>query len=203
MRDFVPDEWRGGYPNPAFARMSERDGAWAARKIARFRDELVAAAVRVGQYTLAEDTRDLTHTLIQRRDAILKRYFATLSPIGELAMTASGEFCGTDLARYAGVFPDGVFHYSATRYVGATLARATEPSVVLRSGEGGLVCLRVPHHAPNRGAPDADASRYVVVEVNNGQSKGPLRAHFYDLGEARGLAFVGVERPEVSSSTMH
>ena len=36
-RDFEPEDWHGGYPKPAFSRMVESDGAWAARKIARFR----------------------------------------------------------------------------------------------------------------------------------------------------------------------
>src|SRR5690348_3987487 len=47
-RDFDPEEWRGGYPNPAFTRMTEADGAWMARIIARFDERLVAAAVSVG-----------------------------------------------------------------------------------------------------------------------------------------------------------
>jgi hypothetical protein len=48
----------------------------------------------------------------------------------------------------------------------------------------------------NDGPKDDDVSRYRVVDVGNGQSKGPLRMHFYDLGQARGLKLVGLERPE-------
>ncbi len=38
MRDFVPEEWKSGYPNPAFSNMTERDAAWMARILARFTD---------------------------------------------------------------------------------------------------------------------------------------------------------------------
>ncbi len=47
-RDFAPEVWRGGYPNPAFAEMTERDGAWAARIIARFSREHLRRIVQAG-----------------------------------------------------------------------------------------------------------------------------------------------------------
>src|SRR5258708_3185798 len=34
VADFVPDEWKNEYPNAAFSRMTERDGAWMARILA-------------------------------------------------------------------------------------------------------------------------------------------------------------------------
>jgi hypothetical protein len=193
-RDFVPDDWHGGYPNPAFGRMSERDGAWAARKIARFRDEHVAAAVKVGDYTLPEDGEYLTQTLIARRDIILRRYLAKLSPIGELAMSPAGELCGTDLARLSRVFDDGAFSYGAKVFTGARFAPSGDARV--RADEDGSVCVTLRHLARDGGVPDADASRYIVVDIANAQAPGVLRAHLYDLGPKRGFAFVGVERPE-------
>jgi len=36
-------------------RMVEQDGAWMARILAKFNDELVAAAVRVGKYDSASE----------------------------------------------------------------------------------------------------------------------------------------------------
>ena len=35
-RTSTPDEWKNEYPNPAFSRMTERDGAWMARILSRF-----------------------------------------------------------------------------------------------------------------------------------------------------------------------
>ncbi len=96
-RDFDPELWRGEYPNPAFMRMTEGDGAWMARILARFDEGLVRAAVAVGKYEEA-DERFLAETLILRRKAILRRYLARLSPIGEVVATEQG-LCGVDLAR--------------------------------------------------------------------------------------------------------
>jgi hypothetical protein len=192
-RDFEPDGWKGGYGNPAFMRMSERDGAWAARKLARFRDEHVEAAVKVGRYTAPEDGEYLTKTLIARRDILLRRYFAKLSPLGELKVSAEGELCGTDLARLARVAADASFRYGAKVYTGARFAPSGDAAV--RAEPSGAVCVSVPHHAADGGAADGDASRYVVVDVANGQAKGVLRAHLYDLGPKRGFVLVGVERP--------
>ena len=54
--------------------MTEHDGAWMARIIARFRDEHVAAAVKSASTRIPSDTDYLTKTLIARRDVILRRY---------------------------------------------------------------------------------------------------------------------------------
>ena len=196
VRDFEPEVWKGGYPNPAFLRMQERDGAWATRKIARFRDEHVAAAVRVGKYTNPDDSDFLIKTLIQRRDIILRRYFSKLSPIGEVKVVG-GELCGTDLARYSAVFDDGSFRYGAKVYTGAAFAPAGEAPV--RAEKEGALCVSIPHRASDGGAADDDASRYVIVDLANGQAPGVLRAHLYDLGPKKGFALVGIERPWGSS----
>ena len=196
-RDFVPEDWRGGYPNPAFGRMTEHDAAWGTRKIARFRDEHVAAAVKAGNYTLPEDSDYLIKTLIVRRDIILKRYFKNLSPVGELKTSPEGELCGIDLARYSHVFDDATFKYGAKVFTGARLAPSGEAPV--RADKEGSVCVTIPHRAPDGGAPDSDASRYVVVDIANGQAPGVLRAHLYDLGPKKGFALVGIQRPAGSS----
>ena len=193
-RDFVPDDWKGGYGNPAFLRIREHDAAWAARKIARFRDEHVAAAVKIGKFTDAEDTDFLIKTMIVRRDVILRRYLKNLSPIGEVTTNASGQLCGTDLARYSHVFDDGSFKYGAKVFTGARFTPSGEGTV--RADADGTVCVTIPHRAQDGGVADGDASRYVVVDIANGQAVGVLRAHLYDLGPNKGFTLVGVERPD-------
>jgi hypothetical protein len=195
-RDFAPEDWHGGYPNPAFSRMVESDGAWAARKIARFRDEHVGAAVAIGKYTDPEDGPYLTRTLIARRDIVLRRYLGRLSPIGELKVSAEQELCGTDLARYSHVFDDGTFKYAAKVYTGERFAPSGDANV--RAEQDGNVCISIPHRASDGGVPDGDASRYVIVDVANGQAPGLLRAHLYDLGPKKGFTLVGIERPSGS-----
>ncbi len=190
--EFEPDAWKGGYPHPAFARRTEREGAWAARIISRFDDDMVKAAVEIGDYTDPRATEFLTKTLMSRRDAIRARYFAKLSPLADVRVTGD-RVCATDLARQTHTSPDAQFHYGATLWTGASLERRA--SVGVRPGDHGEVCVSLPRVAdgPQK---DDDPLRYAVLDVQNGVAKGPLRMHFYDLGPARGFRLVGIERPD-------
>ena len=189
-RDFDPELWRGGYPNPAFGRMTEADGAWMARILARFDDDLVRAAVAVGKYT-KDDERYLGETLIQRRDAILRRYLTRLSPIADVHLEGDA-ICGTDLARQTHVVPDEQRSFEAMVYAGRNLRPSfrLEPQAV----PGGNVCVPLPHLTLPPDLRDDDRLRYFVVDVTNGYSRGPLRVHLYDLGR-RGFRIVGIQRP--------
>jgi len=191
-RDFDPELWRGEYPNPAFGRMTEADGAWMARIIARFDEGLVRAAVAIGKYEPANE-RFLAETLIVRRMAILRRYLSRLSPIGEVQSTAQG-FCGIDLARLNEVVPNEATSFRARAYRGAQ----AEPTRDLRliSEATPRVCVELPHAKLGANVPADDARRYVIVDLENGYARGPLRVHLYDLGPAAGYRLVGIERPE-------
>jgi hypothetical protein len=196
-RDFAPGLYRGDHPSPAFSRMLEGDGAWAARAIARFTPDLVEAAVRAGDFTLARHTEVLVEQLLLRQKAVLRRYFAVLSPIADVRLSGE-DLCGKDLARSTATFGDARFAYRAQTYAGAELAARSRPAT--RPGAGGEVCLTLPHVADDRGAPDSAASRYLIVDVFNGVAPGPLRAHLYDLGPRRGFRLVGLERPDDDSA---
>ena len=189
-RDFDPELWRGGYPNPAFGRMTEADGAWMARILARFDDDLVRAAVSVGKFT-KDDERYLSETLILRRDAILRRYLTRLSPIADVHLEGDA-ICGTDLARKTHVVPDEQRSFEARVYAGTSLRPSfrLEPQAV----PGGNVCVALAHLTLPPDLRDDDPLRYFVVDVTNGYSRGPLRVFLYDLGK-NGFRIVGIERP--------
>jgi hypothetical protein len=189
--DFEPEAWKGGYPNPAFARMTERDGAWAARIISRFSDEHLRAAVTVGRYSDPVKSDYLVKTIAARRDAIRKRYFSKLSPISDVRVNGR-QICATDLARQSDTWTREAFRYAAVQKHGADLAQNTRRSVTLRAY--GELCVEVGD--VGGGGSDDNPSRYTVVEVRNGVAPGPLRLHLYDLGAERGLKLVGIERPE-------
>jgi hypothetical protein len=193
-RDFEPDIWHGGYPNPAFARLTELDGAWAARVIARFTPELVEAAVRAGNYSEPRHTTFLVSALIKRQQAILKQYLSRLSPIADLKIGGLTELCGVDLARRSGIAGARSLRYAAAVYAGDSFALRARPAV--RAAPDGGVCLSLPHVADDGGAPDDAPARYVVVDVTNGFAPGALRAHLYDLGTRRGYKLAGIERPD-------
>jgi hypothetical protein len=194
--DFDPDLWRGGYPNPAFARMTEHDAAWAARIIARFTPAHVEAAVRVGNFTNSRHTSYLVEQLLGRQRRILERYFENLSPVTDVAVEGSN-LCAVDSARRAGVFEASKFRYGATPYEGTKFARGS--AMTVEAGENGRLCAPLRHFAVDGGERDDSPARYLVVDVENGQAKYPLRAHLFDLGPRRGFRLVGIERPDDSS----
>ena len=197
-RDFRADEWRGGYPNPAFGRMTEHDGAWMARIIARFGEPHLQAAVAVGNYTEPRHRAFLLHHLRERQRLLLRRYLARLSPLTDLKIEGSDRLCGVDLGRVTGVFPEAKFDYRARGYEGPR-AVASARAFHARATGAAEFCVGLPHIAPDRGSPDGDLSRYLVIDVWNGQAAAPVRAHLYDLGPQRGYRLAGVERPDDGS----
>ena len=188
-RDFEPSQWRPFYPNPAFLRMTERDGAWMARKIAMFSPNDVRHFVELGRWSGAEDAAHVTKILVERQHMILSRYLAKLSPLGNVHAEGPNRICATDFARLREIYPATVFKYSV--FVrGDGIARQIEATT---TSDGG-VCFDVP--ATSHGQiPDADPRRRVAVSVRNGTGAGPLVVHLYDL-EARGMKVVGVTRTE-------
>ncbi len=190
-RDFDPDLWRGLYPNPAFSRMTERDAAWATRIIARFTAEDVRAAVGVADLTNPAHTEYLYRVLRDRQHTILKRYFSKLSPLADVHVEGR-RLCATDLARKTATFPREAFHYAAD------IARGKADPLPVKAVFVGKddTCLDVPQAALAGSVPDNAVERYVTVRIANGVAPGPLAVHLYDLGPARGLRLVGIERPE-------
>ncbi len=190
-RDFEPEAWRGEYPNPAFMRMTEQDGAWMARILAGFDDSLLAAAVRVGQYDRVSE-RYLIETLASRRRAILRRYLSRVSPIARVNADAQG-VCGVDLARLTQTVPNEALSFRAYVYRGAGLEPARKPRFRKVPAPG--VCLDIAHAAIPESVRANDPQRYLVVDITNGYAPGPLRLHLYDLGETAGYRLAGIERP--------
>lgn len=157
---FDADEWKPGYQNPAFLRMSELDGAWMARIIARFTPEHVARLVQTGDFTEPRHTEYLRKTMLARRAKILRRWLAVASPITDLEVH-DADLCAVDLARRSGTWES--FRYSATALTGRGLDRSVPLLVSVR--EDGRLCVPLP------------SEDYTVIDIANGVSKRPLRAH--------------------------
>jgi hypothetical protein len=191
--EFEPDGWKNEYPNPAFSRATEHDNAWMARILSRLDRTDIEALVTLGKFSHPEHAAFLTEVLEQRLRRILARYFAKLSPLAEPRAEPTRELCLTDLARRRAVAPEGEFRYRAL----LRDAHGSRPLPVAVQAGGG-VCVPVPQLAPDAGPADEDASRYGVVAISNQFSRYVLGIHFYDLGPARGLRVVGLERPELT-----
>ncbi len=72
---FDPPRWKQNFPLLAFENMTERDGYWAAKIVASFTDEQIAAVVETGELSDPAAARYLTEQIIQRRDKILRYYY--------------------------------------------------------------------------------------------------------------------------------
>ena len=192
VRDFDPEQWKNEYPNAAFSRMTERDGAWMARILARFTPEMVETLARMAQLSDPRKTAYLTSVLQGRLDKILERYLRRLSPLANVHVVDSDQLCAEDLAETRGLRPGEAFRYDARlrRHGGAEI-----PVPVTRDGKGGI-CETLPHVAPDGGAADDARERYVKVAIADGVAKGSLVAHLYDLGPIRGYKLAGIERTD-------
>jgi hypothetical protein len=193
VRDFVPEDWKAGYPNPAFSRMSERDGAWMARIIARFSDAHLRRLVQIAELGDPALEAELLRLLSGRRDRVLERYLTRLSPLTHPAVRGgvAADLCLLDVVAESGVRPGRERGYAVTAYPGGAPVRLEH----VRAAAGHRVCAALPRAA---GASAASPAYLIVDWVS--QSAGyaqelPARVHLYDLGPD-GFALAGLERVE-------
>lgn len=188
VEDFDPEGWKNEYPVAAFSRMTERDGAWIARILARFTPEMVGALVRSGRLTDPSKAAYLESVLEGRLEKILERYLTRLSPIANVHVEGDNRLCGVDLAEWRKLRDPRAFWYTAWQ-IGRGWA-------TVEKRPGAEICVVLPHVAPDGKMADDSSARYVRVLVEDGIARGPLIAHLYDLGPARGYRLAGLERPE-------
>ncbi len=196
---FVPDAWRPGYANNAYDQLTEADAAWMTRIVARFGDAHVRAMVRRARFSDPVVESELARILIERRDAILRRWLTRLSPLTwpEVTRAQDGraEICLEDLATSSHVRSRGLRRYAATAYVGDELEPV--PLDPPRASDDSRVCTTLPE------LPDARANDppYLVVDVVASslglETAHPARLHFYVTGrEPDDYRLVGLERPD-------
>jgi hypothetical protein len=85
-----PEGWRSRVPNPAFIRARVDDKFWAARKAMAITNEMVRAAVAEGKFNDPRSEEFLVQAIIERRDAIGRRYLPAINPIVDPDLDSSG-----------------------------------------------------------------------------------------------------------------
>jgi hypothetical protein len=78
---FDPETWVGDYPNPAFVRMTDRDGFWAAKLIMSFAPEELRAIVATAQYSDPATEDYVYETLLARQRMCGKAFLNRLNPL--------------------------------------------------------------------------------------------------------------------------
>ena len=188
VKDFVPENWKNEYPNAAFSRMTEHDGAWMTRILAHFTPEMVHRLAVIGNFTDPNDTEYMSAMMEGRLEKILERYLTRLSPVADLHVEQSDKLCGVDLAEMRRLRDKGSFWY--------VVQMPTGPALPVDRKPGGRICMTLPHVAKDGGTADDAAERYTTVTIADGVASGVLVASLYDLGPTRGYKLAGIERPE-------
>jgi hypothetical protein len=193
---FSADGWRPGYANNAYDRMTEADAAWMARIVARFREEHIRALVARGRFSEPIVSSELERILIGRRKKILERWLTKLSPLTwpEVRSGEGGEeVCLEDVAVSSGIREADTRRYETRAFRGDALSEIEVAAA--RVEDGTRVCVPLPR------VPGASAEQpeYVIVDVaastRGRETTGPVRLHFYALGEDA-HRLVGLERPD-------
>ena len=100
-----PEKWRPRYANSAFRSARLDDKFWAARRLQGFTDEMLTALPRVGQFGDPKSEEMLAKFLIDRRDAIVRRYLPAVNPIVDVQLDDSGRLTFKNAAVDADLSP--------------------------------------------------------------------------------------------------
>ena len=81
-----PEGWKPRYANAAFRAARMDDKFWAARRLQNFTPEMLKGVTRVGQFNDQASEAALAEFLIQRRDAIVRRYLQAVNPVVDVQL---------------------------------------------------------------------------------------------------------------------
>jgi hypothetical protein len=100
---FDPERWKPHYPNQAFRRMQREDAFWAARIVAAFTPETIAAVVAKAEFSDPRVTDYITGTLLQRRALVIRTFLTALNPVANPRVDAAGVMRFDNLAETSGL----------------------------------------------------------------------------------------------------
>jgi hypothetical protein len=113
---FVPDQWRGNYPNVAFSNMQPDDAFWGARLVSRFSDAIIRAIVQAAGYDDPRAVEYLASTLIRRRDIVARHWLNGVNPIVDVSLSPSGTLTFSNAAVAARVAEHGLYTIAWARF---------------------------------------------------------------------------------------
>jgi len=88
---FEPGEWVPTYPNPAFEKLTERDGYWGAKLVMSFSDEDLEAIVETARISNPDAEAHLVDVLQRRRDKIGRYWFDKVNPLDRFSVAMPSE----------------------------------------------------------------------------------------------------------------
>jgi hypothetical protein len=185
--DWDPEKWKPRYGNSAFRSARMDDKFWAALRLNAFTDEMLKAVPRVGQFNDAESEEMLAKFLIDRRNAIVRRYLPAVNPIVDVELDATG-------VRFRNAAVDANVAAAPAEYVVQWLrfdnVTGATTSIATTKASGKSVNVPVPQNLP------ATPATYIRAEIaaTGGPESWTIPAHAYFVREANGWRLVGFER---------
>jgi hypothetical protein len=189
--DWDPEDWKPRYANSAFRSARLDDKFWAARRLQHFSDDMLNAVTRVGQFNDPASEEMLSKFLIERRDAIIRRYLPAVNPIVDVRLTGEGVLTFRNAAVDASVAPaPAEYTVEWLRFdnaSGATTSIATTSAPAPR--------VAAPPDLPST------IGRYIRAEISakGGPESWAEPAHAYFVREAPGWRLVGFERVPIGN----
>jgi hypothetical protein len=184
---FDPRKWRPQTPTTAYLELRDDDAFWAARRVAAFSDELIRAAVHIGEYSDPAAEKYLGDVLIKRRDKIKSVYLTAVNPILSPRLDGSGSLTFENAAFAAGVASGpATYHASWFRF-----DNATGEAQALSETQSSTTTLQAPAGLPTASGSYVGAD--ISVEIKEYPTwRKPVRTYF--RRGADGWTLVGLER---------
>jgi hypothetical protein len=183
-----PEQWKPRYANSAFRAARMDDKFWAARRLQLVTTDMLRAVTQVGQFNDPESEAALAKFLIDRRNAIVRRYLVAVNPIVDVQLPGNGELIFANAAVDADVasipmeYVAGWFAFDNA--TGAATAIGTTRSA------GSRTSVPVPADLP--------ASEGVYVRAEIAAMGGPAAwtqpVHAYFVRQPANWRLVGFER---------
>jgi hypothetical protein len=181
-----PEAWKPRYANSAFRSARLDDKFWAARRLQGFTDEMLKAVTRVGRFDDPTSEAMLAKFLIDRREAILRRYLPSVNPILNVQLTSGGMLTFRNAAVEAPTASEPA-EYAVQWLHFDNVTGATAPIGSTKAPGPGVPA---PKDLPTT------AGSYVRAEISatGGPPSWTRPAHAYLVREATGWKLVGFER---------
>ena len=184
---FDPQRWKPNWPNEAFSNMTVADAYWGAKLVGGFDDERIRAAVAAGELPDPWAADTLAGILATRRDAIVRHWYAKVSPVEDPNVERRGEAWQlrfTDLGLHDGPWSRAGTRYE-WRYAAANGERGAGHEVTATGPSGVEIALPA--------APSAEAATVVVRIVREGSGVEPRPARIYLRWTEDGYEVAGLE----------
>jgi hypothetical protein len=189
-RHFDPEMWKPTLPNPAFQHADADDTFWAAQRVMAFSDDAIRAVVATAGFSDPAATQYLSHTLIERRDAIGRSWLMGMNPVVSPSMNRLGQLVFRNAAWDAALTTDQPQYHVRWSFFDNASGAATPLGPWTSVHD---TCADGPAHVP-------PATEYLMAEIAAMHARHPLWAHpvhaYFRLDTAgSSWVLVGFERP--------